>query len=248
MDDRSETNIDRIARALAYLLRQCPVSVDEFSRHLKSHGLDNESIRPHTIGKGAMLGVKRFNHAIGMMAAWYQDKQFVDALGDPLVLPLRGERPSLHSLFMDVAESYKLDETGESEFEDIVDLLVSHASVRLTPSGDYEPISPYVRSHIQGPAIQMALQRLADVSETVAYNAHHGGGRFDRVASIAGFPSSEIPRLKKTIEEGGMNFLSGIDCLLEAEQRRTNSTKDVENVTRVAVGVFLTIEDDSMAG
>ena len=112
----ASTPIERIAKALVYLLRLAGISPAEFAALLAQ--FDNPSLEltygevgDNTLDEDAVI------LATGVLAAWYQDARYVDEVGDPLPLPLHGDSHSVRDLFNQVSGSADVVADGTSAVE-----------------------------------------------------------------------------------------------------------------------------------
>ena len=230
--------VDRIAKALAYLLRRADIEPAEFAALLAQHSGPREGLPSEDSG-GVALEDDLVIHATAILATWYQDPQYVDDHADPLSVPLDGKSPSVRALF----DATRRDRAyGDAEFKELARRLEAHGSIERLDSGQYRPIKRTFAVNAMGPAMIALLARLAGFIETVAFNAEQGG-RFERIAKVSGFPADAVPLVIAALEDEGMQFLEQIDGVLESKRDASKSAGGT-GTKELGVGVYLLERDE----
>lgn len=141
-----------------------------------------------------------------VLSGWFEDPDFTDEAGRPLVLPVSGPAPS----FEELVRGY----SGDIYFGIILDELVRVGAVRKVADGKVEARS---RRYTTGGADEVAIKHAdivtADVLRTLEHNTRAApDGRFYEDAAIAlHIPADTIPRLARLLERRATTFLDDMD-------------------------------------
>jgi len=235
----ASTPIERIAEALAFLLRLADISPAEFAGLLARFDNAKVDFASGELGDSS-LDEDAVILATGVLAAWYQDSKYVDEVGDPLPLSMDGAPPSVRGLFDQVSGGGQ--RVPDTVANDIVERLITHDSLQQLPNGQYTPLKRTFSVNAKGPAMNAMFARLAGFVETVAFNAKHGG-RFERTAKVKSFPAEAVPLVIAALQESGMQFLEQIDSVLE-KHREQAVPGQASQTKEIGVGVYLLERDE----
>jgi len=152
----------------------------------------------------------RMNYATRVLAGWYQDKGFLDADGDPAVLPASGENRSFESL----CDKYSGDVAATTMLKELkhVGAVAEETNGNLTVKMRY-----YMPTMLDPERMLSSGSVLEDMGYTVAYNLHRSDkdpGRFERRATNTRMPASVVPQFRKFVEKEGQAFLELVDAWL----------------------------------
>jgi hypothetical protein len=225
------------------------VTVDEVIQNLcrlfEHLGLDiSQRVSSATDGKSTKeLRSPLYPHAseIGeLLTSWHQDPTYLDDLGNPAPLKLRGRRPSFRSLAQHVLPeidvSYLLSELKRLGAVTEDDSNLIHVHMRS--------LSAYEDKRL---AIQHTLTSLDGFIKTLRHNLEstpsNSDQLFHRIARINDFDSREIPVLKIRVKRHGQRFLESFDNWLTHKAlpksgRRYRHTKQA----KVSLGVYLSVD------
>ena len=168
-----------------------------------------------------------------VLSGWHQDPDFLDAAGEPRVLPINGEGPSVTQL---------LDRYGGDLPPGAI--LKELKNVGLVEEVGDDELRVCSRTYLRGPVdpdlIRQAGVALHDHGETVAHNvagARNAPARFDRMVSNANIPGSARHAFQRLVTERGQEFLELLDdWLSKHELPKDKGGSDTRH--RLGVGMF----------
>jgi hypothetical protein len=224
------------------------VTVDQVIQNLcglfEHLGLDiSLRVSSATDGKSTkeLAGPYPHSFAIGeLLTLWHQDPRYLDSLGNPAPLKLRGRRPSFRSLAQHVLPEI-----------DVSYLLSELKRLRAVTEDEGNFIHVHMRSlsvyEDERLAIQHTLTSLDGFIKTLRHNLDstpsNSDQLFHRIARINGFDSREIPALKIRVKRHGARFLESFDNwlthkALPKSRRPHRTTKQA----KVSLGVYLSVD------
>jgi hypothetical protein len=191
--------------------------------------------------KEAVHPLYPYASAIGeMLTSWHQDPEYLDDLGNPIPIRLRGRRPSFHSLARRAVpklnESYLLSELERlgAISRDQSELVRVH--MRSFPAYEDKRL-----------AIQYTLTSLNGFIRTLRHNLDSAPANsdqlFHRIALCNDFDFREIPALKIRVKRHGQSFLESFDDWLIRKASRKSSRS--QKKACVSIGVYLSVEGQS---
>lgn len=250
----------QILRPLASMLLKCGMTWKEFSDISKSVFVEAATEefgingRPTNVSRVSILtGISRkevkrqrdllsveatpvtrkTNDATKVLAAWYQDDDFLNTDGKPELLSENGADLSFEALCHryggDIAPSTMLKE------------LIKTGAVRRTNGGELEVLSRYYQPTAHDDEnLMFAVDRIRDVIATMNNNVfvEEGGElRFGGFADNDKFPVSAIPEFNEYLDKRGQAFLEEIDDWLTANAGDPSSD---EPMARIGISLFAT--------
>ena len=176
---------------------------------------------------------RKTNDATKVLAAWYQDDDFLNTDGKPELLSENGTDRSFEALCHryggDIAPSTMLKE------------LIKTGAVRRTNGGELEVLSRYYQPAAHDDEnLMFAVDRIRDVIATMNNNVflEEGGElRFGGFADNDRFPVSDIPAFNQYLDKRGQAFLEEIDDWLTANAGDPSSD---EPTARIGISLFAT--------
>ncbi len=175
-----------------------------------------------------------------LLTIWHQDVSYLDSSGKPLPLKMRSSRTSFRSL----ANKAVPDMTAAQLLTELKRL----KAVRVDAKG---------LIHVRKRSLQIykdrrhrvihTLNSLRGFINTLRHNLQNGSDDskyiFHRVAWNCDFDANNIPRLKIWLERYGQALLESADgWMLKNSTKFGQTTKKVNSVTGVSVGVYLSID------
>jgi Family of unknown function (DUF6502) len=182
-----------------------------------------------------------YAYAIGeLLITWHQDPEYLDTLGNPAPIKLRGPRPSFRSLAKrmvpNMDASYLLSELERLGAVTIDESKLIHVHMRSFPAYEDRRL-----------AIQHTLTTLDAFIKTLRHNLDstpsNSDQLFHRVAWNGDFDSREIPALKIRVKRHGQSFLESFDSWL-TRKALSKSRKPIRRTKRaqVSIGVYLSVK------
>jgi len=175
-----------------------------------------------------------------VLTGWYQDPEYLDDTGRPVVIPLEGTTPSFEALIRRYG--------GDVPAITILRELQRVKAVRLQGADEVQVVRRNYRLDTVNPeALIRSGSVLADISRTVTHNLYRSSGepsRFEARASNMNLPISSLPAYRKYINEESQAFLEKIDAWLsnhELPENETNSGKSL----RLGIGMYWVQSDPS---
>jgi len=173
----------------------------------------------------------RMNYATRVLSAWYQDKEFLGADGQPIPLPHSGEAGSFESL----CNKYSGDVAATTMLKELkhVEAVAEAADGTLTVKTRY-----YMPTMMDPERMLSSGSVLEDMGYTVAYNLHRSDkdpGRFERRATNTSIPASAVPEFREFLEDEGQAFLEEVDAWLS--EHEIDDSDDEESV-RLGLGAY----------
>ncbi|MDH3621131.1 MAG: DUF6502 family protein [Gammaproteobacteria bacterium] len=255
-----QTVCRQILRPLASMLLKCGMTWKEFSDISKSVFVEAATEefgingRPTNVSRVSILtGISRkevkrqrdlldvaaspvtrkTNDATKVLAAWYQDSDFLDSIGNPRLLTENGHDASFEALCHryggDIAPSTMLKE------------LVKTGAVKRRDNDELEVLSRYYQPAAHDDEnLMFAVDRIRDVIATMNNNVFLEDGetlRFGGFADNDVFPVHAIPAFNDYLDQRGQAFLEEIDDWLTANAGDQSPT---EPTARVGISLFAT--------
>ncbi|MGO9991397.1 MAG: DUF6502 family protein [Steroidobacteraceae bacterium] len=197
---------------------------------------------PHaTAIKNSLHPLYPYASAIGeMLTSWHQDPQYLDDLGNPTPIALRGRRPSFHNLAQrsvpNLKESYLLSELERLGAVSIDQNNLIHVHMRSFPAYEDKRL-----------AIQHTLTSLDGFIRTLHHNLDSAPSNsdqlFHRIARCSDFDINEIPALKIRVKRHGQSFLESFDnWLIRKASTKLKKSSRGQKKANVSIGVYLSVE------
>jgi hypothetical protein len=178
--------------------------------------------------------------AIGeLLARWHQDPSYLDELGDPLPLKIRGTRRSFGSLARATVPNIGVSRLI-SELERIGAIAIDtdqsiHVRMRSLPVYEDRRL-----------AIEHTLTSLDSFIRTLRHNLDSDPSNadqlFHRIAWNANFDSKLIPALKIKVRRQGQNFLESFDnWMMRKSKTNSRRLKRRREPSQVSIGVYMAV-------
>ena len=217
-----------------YGLRGRPTNV---SRTALLTGLDRKEVSrlKNTLERVNSVGqvVHRQDRVSRVLAGWYQDDDYTDDDGKPLLLPMHGPGPS----YEDLVRRYGGDVAGIT----ILRELKRVEAIRVRGTDKVEVLRRNYRLDTADPdAISRVGSVLADIGETVTHNLYHDEdelSRFEARASNPCVPPSALPDYRQFIYTESQIFLEKVDAWLTAHEIAGDAI-GTEKAVRLGIGMY----------
>lgn len=208
-------------------------------------GLDAGRLAARVVGlnPAARPARRPYPHAsvIGeLLTAWHKDPEYLDGLGNPAPIRLRGSRRSFSDLANRTVPTMS-PRSLLSELERIGAVTVD--------------AKKYIRAHMRSLpvyedkqlAIQHTLVSLDNFVRTLRHNLNstpsNSNQLFHRVAWNGDLDAQEIPALKIRVKRHGQNFLESCDNWMARKAKpRASKSKKRSKRAQAFIGVYLAIE------
>lgn len=177
---------------------------------------------------------ERYNRAARVLSGWAEDPQFLDAEGQPRVLPLEGP----HS-FSEVVRLY----SGNTPPRAVLDELERVGSVERIDGDHVRLLKPYYEP-VSGKQEEEKLNILGiaagDLLETISHNIRRDAGTpsFYQQEIYERFPSERLPALRRLLARHCDQFADRSDRVLLQQLKAEDESKGGTGTKRVGVGVY----------
>ena len=179
-----------------------------------------------------------------VLSGWHVDPEFLDDDGQPVVLPVNGERRSIAALL----KRYAGDLPHGAFLKELQQL-------RLVEKASNEGFRVLARDYLRGAADPDIVRQLGvalhDHGATLTHNVdteRTEPARFEGMASTPRLAPRYARLFAKFAGERGQAFLEEIDAwLVRHEVKRSDKTESDKQGVRVGIGVYL-IRDDARRG
>jgi hypothetical protein len=207
-------------------------------------GIDTSRSATTSLGtnsaKPASISLYQHTSAISdLLTSWHQDPKYLDQLGNPVLIRLRGPRPSLTHLAQRAA--VKIDVLYLlTELERIGAVTVEKGNlirVRMRCFPVYED---------KRLAVQHTLTTLNGFITTLRHNLKSTPSNshqlFHRIASTDDFDSRELPALKVRVKRHGQHLLESFDDWLTRKSiNKSRNLHSHRKASSVSIGVYLSV-------
>ncbi len=180
------------------------------------------------------------NRLARVLTGWFEDPNYTDESGRPLVLPQDGPQPS----FSELARAY----SGDIYPGIILGELIRVGAARIRPDQRVEALS---RRYTSGGVDSESLRHLGIVAGDVIATLEHNmvvsaDERLFEDASISlNLPREAVPMLARLLERRGTAFLDDLDgWLASAERAGQDRAGDSSGTVRAGVRLIMIAEDD----
>lgn len=182
--------------------------------------------------------------AIGeMLAIWHQNSEYLDDVGNPAPIKLRGLSPSFSSLTHSTMP--KMDESA---------LLAELVRLGAVSVDDSNFINVHMRSFPVYEDKLLAAQHTLDTLDEFIRTLHHNLSSspsnsdqlFHRIAWNGNFARRDIPALKIRVKRHGQNFLESFDnWLTDKSLPKSGKLNRKSKRSQVSIGIYLSVKDDT---
>ncbi|MBU6482901.1 MAG: hypothetical protein KGS09_20465 [Nitrospirae bacterium] len=180
----------------------------------------------------------RYNRAARVIAGWVRDKEFHDQGGNPLALPIEGQKGSFGSL----VHRY----SGDLPVRAMLDELLRVGAARKTRDGR---IRLHARSYVPQQSATDKLQILgadtADLITTIAHNLDAEAiPRYQRKVMYDNVPVEAVEEFQRLSADQAQALLEHLDGWLSQRDRDVNPAVRGTGRKRVGVGVYYFEDED----
>jgi hypothetical protein len=192
-------------------------------------------VQRERMDKGSEAFTPYVTKASLVLSAWHLEPEFLDATGQPALLPLDGEGASFSSLLRRCGASDVRPSTLLKE-------LRSAGAVRVTDKGLLEPLQRmYIPHKMDEELIRLWGTVLADVGSTYVHNLTRDTktpSRFERAAVNDRVLASALPEFREFLNKEGQAFLERVDAWLLAHEARSSANGNSRPTIRLGAGVY----------
>ncbi len=179
-------------------------------------------------------GGERHNRAARVLGAWGRDPDFLDAAGQPRVLPLQDGEPSFATLVR--------RHSGDMPVRAVLDELLRVGAVQRQDDGRLALVARvFLPRRSELDKIDLLGTDVGDLVTTIDHNIQHGDTdpRFQRKVMYRNVPVAALPEFRQMSGQEAMAVLVKLDRWLapradEGERRAATG----EPVVRVGLGIY----------
>lgn len=176
-----------------------------------------------------------------VLSTWHQDPEFLDAHGQPLVLPLDGEGASFAVLLHRCGAGDVRPSTLLKELRDA-------GALRETPDGRLEALMrDYIPQSMDADLVRLWGTVISDVAMTYLHNLTRREklpARFERAAMSAHVRAQALPEFREFLEIEGQAFLERVDAWLTTHRARADHPSEEAGAIRLGAGVYHIQDED----
>lgn len=224
-----------------YGLRGRPTNV---ARMVLLTGLDRKEIgrvkKKLELGESAPQATHKQDRIARVLSGWYQDADYLDSDGKPLILPLQGSAPS----FDDLIRRYGGDVPA-------ITILRELERVEVVGREGRKRVKVLRRNYRLDTAEPEALVRsgsvLEDIGRTVTHNLYRSekeASRFEARASNVNIPAAVLPQYRSFIYAESQSFLEKVDAWLTRHEI-SDQQAEKERALRLGIGMYWIQSDRS---
>lgn len=176
-----------------------------------------------------------------VLSTWHQDRDFLDAQGQPLALPLDGEGATF-------AELLRRCGAGDVRASTLLKELRGAGALRENPNGRVEALMrDYIPQSMDAGLVRLWGTVISDVASTYQHNLTRRSAvpaRFERAAMNGHVRAQALPEFRKFLENEGQAFLERVDAWLTAHQARAEQPSEKAGAIRLGAGVYHIQDED----
>jgi beta-galactosidase GanA len=227
-DPPREITVDDVIGALLDLFDKLKIDASQFASRVKS--LEHKTLPSKLYSHTAAIGE--------LLTAWHQSIQYLDSLGNPMPIKMRGKKASFYSLAKNAVPNMQpsallteLERAGAVTIDKD-----GYIHVRMRSLHVYED-----KRH----AVQYTLTSLNSFITTLRHNLDSDPSNsdqlFHRVAWNGEFDPRLIPALKIKIRRQGNSFLEAFDnwMMRKSNQVRRSKPRGRRKPVQIFIGVYL---------
>lgn len=180
----------------------------------------------------------RYHRAARVVTAWIREPAYLDAEGEPRVLPMDGDAPSFRALVKSSA--------GDVPRRAVFDELERAGTVELTEAGEVRLLArAYLPRQSAVEQLEVLGTDVGGLIDSIAHNLDHTGDdlRFQRKVYYDNLPAEALPELQALTRRHGQELLERLDKYMAAHDRDANPEAGGTGRKRAGIGVFY-FEDD----
>jgi hypothetical protein len=225
---RREITVDDVIGALLDLFAKLEIDAPHLASRVKAidrKAMVSHRLRPHFAAIGELL------------SRWHQDPEYLDKLGNPLPLKIRGSRRSFGSLARTAVPKIGVTRLL-SELQGVGAIAIDnnqsiHVRMRSLPVYEDKRL-----------AIEHTLTSLDSFIRTLRHNLDSDPSNadqlFHRIAWNANFDSELIPALKIKVRRQGQNFLESFDnWMMRKAKENSRQSKRRRKPSQISIGVYM---------
>jgi hypothetical protein len=166
-----------------------------------------------------------------VLAAWHDDHRYLDANGEPAVLPIFGKRRSFEHLVARYG-------TGIPVRAMLDELMQLGAVERIDDENVAAKARVPVMTGLTDRSIAAVGERARDLLETLAHNMRQGSRPFFEATAVIDGDPEMATFLRREIQEQGTSFITGATSLLNRAQVKRTPKKGTAKSCRMGVSVY----------
>lgn len=227
---RREITVDEVIGALLDLFAELEIDAPSLVSRVKA--IDRTPVVTHRLSPHFA--------AIGeLLARWHQDPHYLDNLGNPLPLKIRGSKRSFENLARaavpKIGKGRLLSELKRVGAITIDGDQSIHVRMRSLPVYEDKRL-----------AIEHTLTSLNSFIRTLRHNLDSDPSNadqlFHRIAWNADFDSKLIPALKIKVRRQGQNFLESFDnWMMRKSKTNSSRSKHRRKPSQISIGVYMAV-------
>ncbi|GIX49229.1 MAG: hypothetical protein KatS3mg131_3440 [Candidatus Tectimicrobiota bacterium] len=177
--------------------------------------------------------IAQYNRAARVLTAWARERDYVDAAGNPLPLPLEGEGPSFARLVRQFS--------GDVPPRAILDELLRVGAVRRDAQGRLHLLArAYVPQRGDVEKIGILGTDAQELLSTLEHNLTCAPGEawLQRKVAYDNLPVDVLPALRRLAAAQGQALLEELDRWLAARDRDTSPAAGGQGRARASIGIY----------
>jgi hypothetical protein len=177
--------------------------------------------------------IAHYNRAARVIAGWRRDAQYIDAHGNPAVLPLEGESTSFAALVKQFS--------GDMPARAVRDELLRVGAAELNEEGMIRlRVRAYVPSGSDVEKVSILGIDVADLLTSITHNivGDAPGPYFQRKVAYDNLPVEAVAELKPLVEKKAQALLEELDVWLAARDRDVNPEAPGSGRQRAGIGIY----------
>jgi hypothetical protein len=233
LTQRSAVTVDDVLAALLDLFSQLQIDAPKLASRVKSLRR-SRTPEPRLYSYTATIGA--------LLTAWHQNPEYLDDLGNPVPLSMRGTKRSFTKLAADAVPSMsapallaQLERVGAVSVEK-----ERYIHVHMRSLSVYED---------RQLAVDHTLTSLLGFIKTLRHNLGsdvlNSNQLFHRVAWSDTLDRSLLPNLKIKLKRQGQNFLESFDNWMMRKTQAHSRTSKKSRQAQVSIGVYLAVGKDT---
>ena len=181
---------------------------------------------PHTKSRSGQHPARR------VLAAWFENSQFLSAGGEPAVLPIFGKKRTFESLVR--------NHGGGIPVRAMLDELTQIDAVHLLPNQRVRARSRVpISMGLTPDAITAVGERCGDLLQTLTNNFRRAAPPlFEATSVITDADPAMIPIIRREIAEQGESFINGAGSLLKRSRKSNRASSSLASKRRLGVTIY----------
>jgi hypothetical protein len=176
---------------------------------------------------------ERYNRAARVIAAWRREADFLDADGQPAILPVLGSGITFNELVHRFS--------GDVPVRAILDELIRVGAVEELDDGRIRLLAPaYIPRTSETDKIHILGTDVGYLISTIDHNLQPGGSEpfFQRKVTYDNLPKEVLPQFRKLTMRKAQSLLKNMDRWLAIHDRDTNPAVTGTGRNRAGMGIY----------